>query len=87
MENIPIWAQALILVVLLLTGLGLVSCGGKSNPSPSASSGLKFRAYVSQDVTLGPTHSGPQAVSPFAPRALPRFTATMRTSDFCLENR
>jgi hypothetical protein len=41
-----------VLVVLLLTGFGLVSCGGKSNASPSASSGLKFRAFVSQDVTL-----------------------------------
>jgi len=41
-----------VLVVLLLTGFGLVSCGGKSNASPSASSGLNFRAFVSQDVTL-----------------------------------
>lgn len=40
-----------VLVVLLLAGFGLISCG-KSNSSPSASSGLKFRAYVSQDVTL-----------------------------------
>lgn len=40
------------LVVLVLAGLGLVSCG-KSNSSASASSGLSFRAYVSQDVALG----------------------------------
>ena len=42
---------AAVLVGLMLAGLGLISCG-KSSSSPSASSGLRFRAFVSQDVTL-----------------------------------
>jgi hypothetical protein len=45
----------LALAVLILTNLGLISCGGygsSSSPSPSSSSTskLKFRAVVSQDV-------------------------------------
>ena len=36
-------------------GLILISCGGSSSPSSNKTSGLKFRALVSQDVNLPPT--------------------------------
>ena len=40
-----------ILVVVLLTGLTFVSCGGSSAPTTGGTSGLKFRAFVSQNVS------------------------------------
>jgi len=48
----------LLCCVLPLTAVGLISCGGYSSPSTSSSggtgsSGLKFRAVVSQEVTSG----------------------------------
>jgi hypothetical protein len=46
-----------VLLVLASCSVALISCGGHSSPSSSAnrSSGLKFRALVSQDVNLFPT--------------------------------
>jgi len=41
----------LVLVVVLLAGLTFVSCGKSTTPTSGQTSGLKFRALVSQDVT------------------------------------
>jgi hypothetical protein len=47
---------SIVSVVGLLTGLGFISCGGYKNSSSSSSgstaTGLKFRAFVSQDVEV-----------------------------------
>jgi hypothetical protein len=43
----------LFLCVLVLAIAGLVSCGSSSSPNQQTTSGLKFRALVSQDVSSG----------------------------------
>jgi hypothetical protein len=45
-----------VLVVVLMAGLTFISCGSSSTPTGGHPSGLKFRAFVSQDVS-SPTAS------------------------------
>lgn len=47
--------------ILILAGL-VVSCGSSSSPSKVTSSGLKFRAFVSQDVSVGVSTAFPTGV-------------------------
>jgi hypothetical protein len=46
---------AIVLSILVFGGLILISCGGTSSSSSNKTSGLKFRALVSQDVSVPPT--------------------------------
>jgi hypothetical protein len=73
----------LFLCLLVFTAVGLVSCGSSSNSSQATTSGLKFRALVSQDVSTGTIlgagliiiNAEKDARAPVAPISLTNFSS------------
>lgn len=61
--GVPGLRKALILLLLtLLVSFLFLSCGSSSSSSSSGGSGLKFRAFVSQDVSAGNVAAGVQII-------------------------